>query len=60
METTAAAVRPFDDAAAAILDRSADLTAASVNQHSNASLIGGDVNGGANDLRQLLFRPVPP
>lgn len=28
-------------------------------QHSNANLIGGDVTGGANDLRQLLFRPVP-
>jgi len=28
-------------------------------EHSNANLIGGDITGGANDLRQLLFRPVP-
>lgn len=25
----------------------------------NANLVGGDVTGGANDLSQLLFRPVP-
>jgi len=25
----------------------------------NANLVGGDINGGALDLRQLLFRPVP-
>jgi phytoene dehydrogenase-like protein len=25
----------------------------------DANLVGGDVNGGALDLRQLLFRPVP-
>jgi phytoene dehydrogenase-like protein len=24
----------------------------------NANLVGGDVNGGAFDLRQLLFRPT--
>jgi phytoene dehydrogenase-like protein len=28
-------------------------------EQSNANLIGGDISGGANDLRQLLFRPVP-
>ena len=27
-------------------------------EQSNANLIGGDIAGGANDLRQLLFRPV--
>jgi phytoene dehydrogenase-like protein len=25
----------------------------------NANMIGGDIGGGANDLRQILFRPVP-
>lgn len=25
----------------------------------NANLVGGDVAGGANDLRQILFRPTP-
>jgi phytoene dehydrogenase-like protein len=25
----------------------------------NANMVGGDVNGGIQDLRQLLFRPVP-
>jgi phytoene dehydrogenase-like protein len=28
-------------------------------ERSNANLIGGDIAGGANDLRQLLFRPLP-
>jgi phytoene dehydrogenase-like protein len=28
-------------------------------ENSNANLIGGDIAGGANDLRQLLFRPLP-
>ncbi|MCU1325950.1 MAG: phytoene dehydrogenase family FAD-dependent oxidoreductase [Bryobacterales bacterium] len=28
-------------------------------EHSNANLTGGDITGGANDLRQVLFRPVP-
>jgi phytoene dehydrogenase-like protein len=27
-------------------------------EHSNANLVGGDIGGGANDLRQLLARPV--
>jgi len=27
-------------------------------EESDANLIGGDVGGGANDLRQLLIRPV--
>jgi Phytoene dehydrogenase and related proteins len=27
-------------------------------EHSNANLIGGDISGGANNLRQLLLRPV--
>jgi phytoene dehydrogenase-like protein len=27
-------------------------------ERSNANLIGGDIAGGANDLRQLLFRPL--
>ncbi len=25
----------------------------------NPNLVGGDIGGGANDLRQLLFRPIP-
>lgn len=33
-------------------------TPASLEQH-NANLIGGDVIGGANTLRQLIFRPTP-
>jgi phytoene dehydrogenase-like protein len=28
-------------------------------QKHNANLIGGDINGGAADLRQLFFRPTP-
>jgi phytoene dehydrogenase-like protein len=28
-------------------------------EQSNANLVGGDIAGGANDLQQLLFRPVP-
>ena len=28
-------------------------------QKHNANLIGGDINGGAQDLMQFLFRPVP-
>jgi phytoene dehydrogenase-like protein len=31
---------------------------ASVLQQSNPNLIGGDINGGASDLRQLLARPI--
>ena len=27
-------------------------------ERSNANLIGGDIGGGANNLRQILFRPV--
>jgi phytoene dehydrogenase-like protein len=25
----------------------------------NANMIGGDIGGGANDLAQVLFRPMP-
>src|SRR5260370_24887373 len=25
----------------------------------NANLVGGDITGGAQDLRQLIFRPTP-
>ena len=28
-------------------------------ERQNANLVGGDITGGAMDLRQLLFRPVP-
>jgi phytoene dehydrogenase-like protein len=28
------------------------------NEHENANLVGGDINGGVQDLRQLLARPV--
>ena len=28
-------------------------------EQSNANLIGGDIAGGANQLGQLLFRPLP-
>ncbi len=34
------------------------MTPATIEQH-NANMIGGDIGGGANDLRQLLTRPVP-
>src|SRR5436189_6407609 len=27
-------------------------------EHANANLVGGDIGGGANNLRQLLMRPV--
>jgi phytoene dehydrogenase-like protein len=27
-------------------------------EHHNANLVGGDINGGANDLRQLFLRPT--
>jgi phytoene dehydrogenase-like protein len=27
-------------------------------EHANANLVGGDIGGGANSLRQLLIRPV--
>ena len=32
--------------------------AAEMEQH-NANLVGGDITGGAQDLRQLIFRPTP-
>jgi len=28
-------------------------------EHHNANLVGGDITGGAQDLRQLAFRPTP-
>ncbi len=31
---------------------------ASESHHHNANLVGGDISGGANTLRQLFFRPV--
>jgi phytoene dehydrogenase-like protein len=34
------------------------MTPADVESH-NANLIGGDIAGGANDLRQMLLRPTP-
>ncbi len=40
-----------------VLARSAR-TAAEVEVH-NPNMVGGDINGGTADLRQLLFRPVP-
>ena len=33
--------------------------AASEMEHHNANLVGGDITGGAQDLRQLIFRPTP-
>ncbi len=27
-------------------------------ERENANLVGGDINGGRSDLRQMLFRPV--
>ena len=27
-------------------------------EHHNANLVGGDIGGGSNNLRQLLFRPT--
>jgi phytoene dehydrogenase-like protein len=40
-----------------VLDRFV-LDPATLEEH-NANMIGGDINGGAQHLRQLLFRPVP-
>jgi phytoene dehydrogenase-like protein len=34
------------------------MTPADLEQHNN-NLVGGDINAGAQDLRQLFFRPVP-
>ena len=34
------------------------MTTADVERH-NANMVGGDIGGGANDLRQFLFRPFP-
>jgi phytoene dehydrogenase-like protein len=34
------------------------MTPAALEAH-NANLVGGDINAGAQDLRQLFFRPVP-
>jgi phytoene dehydrogenase-like protein len=28
-------------------------------EHHNANLVGGDITGGAQDLKQLIFRPTP-
>ncbi len=42
---------------ARILARSVESTADL--ERRNANLIGGDITGGANDLRQVIFRPTP-
>jgi phytoene dehydrogenase-like protein len=34
------------------------MTASALEAH-NASMVGGDIAGGANDLRHFLFRPTP-
>jgi phytoene dehydrogenase-like protein len=42
---------------ARIMARSVELPADI--ERRNANLIGGDITGGANDLRQVIFRPTP-